>query len=52
MLRGLCEMSLKHQQDLIEIGKDVVLQESFVKLKDSLKSNVIPFKPRKKNGKE
>ena len=52
MLRGLCEMSLKHQEDLIEIGKDVVLQESFGKLKDSLKSNVIPFNPRKKNGKK
>ena len=45
-------MSLKHQEDLIEIGKDVVLQESFGKLKDSLKSNVIPFNPRKKNGKK
>ncbi len=52
MLRGLCEMSLKHQEDLIEIGKDVVLQESFGKLRDSLKSNVIPFNPRKKNGKK
>ena len=52
MLRGLCEMSIKHQEDLIEIGKDVVLQESFGKLRDSLKSNVIPFNPRKKNGKK
>jgi len=48
MMRGLCEMSVKHQEDLIEIGKDVVLQASFNKLKDSVKSNVIPFKPRRK----
>ena len=48
MMRGLCEMSIKHQEDLIEIGKDVVLQASFNKLKDSVKSNVIPFKPRRK----
>ena len=48
MMRGLCEMSIKHQEDLIEIGKDVVLQASFSKLKDSVKSNVIPFKPRRK----
>ena len=33
MMRGLCEMSIKHQEDLIEIGKDVVLQASFSKQK-------------------
>ena len=27
MLRGLCEMSIKHQEDLIDIGKEVMLQE-------------------------
>ena len=48
MMRGLCEMSVKHQEDLIEIGKDVVLQASFSKLKDSVKNNVIPFRPRRK----
>ena len=27
MMRGLCEMSIKHQEDLIEIGKEVMLKE-------------------------
>ena len=52
MMRGLCEMSIKHQEDLIEIGKEVVLKDNFGKLKDSLRSNVIPFKPRRGNGKK
>ena len=26
MMRGLCEMSVKHQEDLIEVGKEVMLQ--------------------------
>ena len=53
MMRGLCEMSVKHQEDLIEIGKEVMLRENMHGLKNQvLKSNVIPFKPRKNNGKK
>ena len=53
MMRGLCEMSVKHQEDLIEIGKEVMLRENMHGLKNQvLKSNVIPFRPRKNNGKK
>ena len=52
MLRGLCEMSLKHQEDLIDIGKEVMLQEKLKTAKQDLLSNVIPFKPRRTNGKK
>ena len=46
MMRGLCEMSIKHQEDLIEIGKEVMLQEKLKTAKKDLFSNVIPFRPR------
>ena len=53
LLRGLCEMSIKHQEDLIEIGKEVMLKENMHGLKNQvLKSNVIPFRPRGGNGKK
>ena len=52
MMRGLCEMSIKHQEDLIEIGKEVMLQEKLKTAKQDLLSNVIPFKPRRTNGKK
>ena len=52
MMRGLCEMSIKHQEDLIEIGKEVMLKEKLKTAKKELKSNVIPFRPRKNNGKK
>ena len=45
MMRGLCEMSIKHQEDLIEIGKEAMLREKLL-------SNVIPFRPRRTNGKK
>ena len=48
LLRGIMDMTIKNQDVLIQLGKDVVLQASFSKLKDSVKSNVIPFKPRRK----
>ena len=46
MMRGLCEMSIKHQEDLIEIGKEVMLEEKLRTAKKDLFSNVIPFRPR------
>ena len=46
MMRGLCEMSIKHQEDLIEIGKEVMLEEKLKTTKVELLSNVIPFRPR------
>jgi hypothetical protein len=52
MMRGLCEMSVKHQEDLIEVGKEVMLQEKLKTAKQELKSNVIPFRPRRGNGKK
>ena len=52
MMRGLCEMSIKHQEDLIEMGKEVMLQEKLKTAKQDLFSNVIPFKPRRGNGKK
>ena len=52
MMRGLCEMSVKHQEDLIEIGKEVMLQEKLKTTKLELKSNIIPFRPRRGNGKK
>jgi len=52
MMRGLCEMSIKHQEDLIEIGKEVMLQEKLKTAKKDLFSNVIPFRPRRGNGKK
>ena len=52
MMRGLCEMSIKHQEDLIEMGKEVMLQEKLKTAKQDLLSNVIPFKPRRTNGKK
>ena len=52
MMRGLCEMSIKHQEDLVEIGKEAMLQEKLKTVKDDLKSNVIPFRPRRGNGKK
>ena len=52
MMRGLCEMSIKHQEDLIEIGKEVMLQEKLKSAKKDLFSNVIPFRPRRNNGKK
>ena len=53
MMRGLCEMSVKHQEDLIEIGKEAMLRENMHGLKNQvLKSNVIPFTPRRGNGKK
>ena len=52
MMRGLCEMSIKHQEDLIEIGKEVMLQEKLKTTKRELLSNVIPFRPRRTNGKK
>jgi len=52
MMRGLCEMSIKHQEDLIEVGKEVMLQEKLKTAKQELKSNVIPFRPRRGNGKK
>ena len=52
MMRGLCEMSIKHQEDLIEVGKEVMLQEKLKTIKDDFKSNVIPFRPRRGNGKK
>ena len=52
MMRGLCEMSIKHQEDLIEIGKEVMLQEKLKTTKRELLSNVIPFRPRITNGKK
>ena len=51
-LRGLCEMSIKHQEDLIEIGKEAMLQEKLKTERDDLKSNIIPFRPRRGNGKK
>ena len=52
MMRGLCEMSVKHQEDLIEVGKEVMLQEKLKTTKLELQSNVIPFRPRRGNGKK
>ena len=52
MMRGLCEMSIKHQEDLIEVGKEVMLQEKLKTIKDDLKSNIIPFRPERGNGKK
>jgi hypothetical protein len=52
MMRGLCEMSIKHQEDLIEIGKEAMLQEKLKTTKQELKSNIIPFRPRRNNGKK
>ena len=52
MMRGLCEMSIKHQEDLIEIGKEAMLQEKLKTERDDLKSNIIPFRPRRGNGKK
>ena len=52
MMRGLCEMSVKHQEDLIEIGKEVMLQEKLKTTKLELKSIIIPFRPRRGNGKK
>ena len=52
MMRGLCEMSIKHQEDLIEIGKEAMLHEKLKTAKDDLKSNIIPFRPRRGNGKK
>ena len=52
MMRGLCEMSIKHQEDLIEMGKEVMEQEKLKTAKQDLFSNVIPFKPRRGNGKK
>ena len=52
MMRGLCEMSIKHQEDLIEIGKEVMLQEKLKTTKMELRSNIIPFRPRRTNGKK
>ncbi len=45
-------MSIKHQEDLIEVGKEVMLQEKLKTTKHELKSNVIPFRPRRNNGKK
>ena len=52
MMRGLCEMAVKYQEDLIEMGKEVMLQEKLKTAKQDLLSNVIPFKPRRTNGKK
>ena len=52
LLRGLCEMSVKHQEDLVEIGKEAMLQEKLKTVKNDLKSNIIPFRPRGGNGKK
>jgi len=52
MMRGLCEMSIKHQEDLVEIGKEVMLQETLKNTKKELRSNIIPFRPRGHNGKK
>ena len=52
MMRGLCEMSIKHQEDLIEIGKEVMLQEKLKTTKRELRSNIIPFRPRRTDGKK
>ena len=52
LLRGLCEMSVKHQEDLVEIGKEAMLQEKLKTTKLELKSNIIPFRPRRNNGKK
>ena len=52
MMRGLCEMSAKHQEDLIEVGKEVMLQEKLKTTKKELKNNIIPFRPRRGNGKK
>ena len=52
LLRGLCEMSIKHQEDLIEIGKEAMLHEKLKTAKKDLFSNVIPFRPRRNNGKK
>ena len=52
MMRGLCEMSVKHQEDLIEIGKEVMLQEKLKTTKLELKSNIIPFRPSRGNDKK
>ena len=52
MMRCLCEMSIKHQEDLIEVGKEVMLQEKLKTAKQELKSNIIPFRPRRGNGKK
>ena len=52
MMRGLCEMYIKHQEDLIEIGKEVMLQEKLKTTKRELRSNIIPFRPRRTNGKK
>ena len=52
MMRGLCEMSIKHQEDLIEIGNEVMLQEKLKTTKRELLSNVIPIRPRRTNGKK
>ena len=38
MMRGLCEMSVKHQEDLIEVGKEVMLQEKLKTTKQELRS--------------
>ena len=46
MMRGLCEMSIKHQADLIEIGKEAMLQDKLKTAKHDLQSNIIPFRPR------
>ena len=52
MMRGLCEMSIKHQEDLIEIGKEAMLREKLKTTKRELRSNIIPFRPRRTNGKK
>jgi len=52
MMRGLCEMSIKHQEDLIEIGKEVMLKEKLKTAKKDLFNNIIPFRPRGGNGKK
>ena len=45
-------MSIKHQEDLVEIGKEAMLQEKLKTVQDDLKSNIIPFRPRRGNGKK
>ena len=52
LLRGIMDMAIKNQDVLIQLGKDVVIKEQSVELKNRFGENIIPFKLKGGNGKK
>ena len=52
LLRGITDMAVKNQDILIDMGKEVVIQEQSVQLKKQFGDNIIPFKLKGGNGKK